>query len=243
MSVAVGVIPARLESVRLPRKMLREICGRPLIQWTYENAKRAPALREVIVATDSPEIESCVRNFGGQVRLTRKDHPSGTSRIAEIAGSLEAEILVNVQGDEPRVDVNAISNLVKVFADPGIRVATLAVSKQDAEEFRNPNVVKVVKDASGFALYFSRSPIPYDRDGKFRGFLKHLGVYAYRRDFLVRDWGKLKPSLLEESEKLEQLRILDNGFSIKVVEVPEDSVGIDTEEDLIAVEKILSGGK
>lgn len=240
---AVGVIPARLESVRLPRKMLREICGKPLIRWTYENAKRAASLADVIVATDSPEIEKCVKAFGGKVRMTRSDHPSGTSRISEIAGELDAEVLVNIQGDEPLVDVSALDPLVKVFSAPSVKVATLAVLKQDENEFKDPNVVKLVKDAGDFAIYFSRAPIPCPRDGKFRGFLKHLGVYAYRRDFLIKEWKAMKPSLLEDSEKLEQLRILENGHRIRVVTVPKDSVGIDTEADLTAAEKKLSGRK
>ncbi|HNV85767.1 MAG TPA: 3-deoxy-manno-octulosonate cytidylyltransferase [Candidatus Omnitrophota bacterium] len=240
MKKIVGVIPARLESVRLPRKMLRAVGGKPLVQWTYENACKSKTLDEVIVACDSKEVEAAVKAFGGKVRMTRADHPSGTSRISEIAEDTEAGIWINIQGDEPLLDVGVIDSLAGAFADPDVEMATAAVKKTDEEEFRNPNVVKLVKDGRGFALFFSRASVPYSRDGLFRGFWKHLGIYAYRRDFLTKTWKNLKPSALEETEKLEQLRVLENGHRIKVVEGRKDSVGIDTEEDLREFEKIIS---
>jgi len=241
MKKVVGVIPARLESVRLPRKMLRTVGGKPLIQWTYENARKSKTLEDVIVACDSAEVENAVKAFGGKVWMTRSDHPSGTSRLSEIAEKIDAGILINIQGDEPLLDPETVDLLAGAFSDPEVDMATVAVRKKDEEEFRNPNVVKLTKDTEGFALFFSRAPIPHSRDGVFRGFWKHLGVYAYRREFLSGAWKALKPSVLEETEKLEQLRVLENGYKIKVVEGRRDSVGIDTEEDLKAFEKIMSG--
>lgn len=245
----VGVIPARLKSTRLTRKMLREVLGKTLIQRTYENAKQAASLAEVIVACDDEAVRSAVESFGGRAWLTRKDHASGTSRIAELAERLEADVVVNIQGDEPLLKPEAIDLVTEAFrtdsrrrsggAERAFHVATLAVPKEDEAEYRNPNVVKVVKDQDDFALYFSRSPIPCFRDGAFRGFLKHLGIYAYTREFLVSHWNHLKPSVLEDKEKLEQLRILDNGFRIKVLVTDQDSIGVDTEEDLKRVEEVL----
>lgn len=236
----VGVIPARLESTRLARKMLRDILGKSLVQRTYENARKAARLSDVIVACDDEEIKRAVEAFGGKAWMTDKNHMSGTSRIAEVAGKADADVFINIQGDEPLMDSSAVDTLAGAFAGKtDFEVATLAISKQDEEEYRNPNVVKVVRDHRDFALYFSRSPLPHYRDLKFRGFLKHLGIYAYTRDFLLNQWGKLKPSLLEDHERLEQLRILENGFKIKVLLTAKDSVGVDTEDDLKHVEAVL----
>ncbi len=236
----VGVIPARLESTRLARKMLRDILGKSLVQRTYENARKAGRLSDVIVACDHEEIKRAVEGFGGKAWLTDKNHMSGTSRIAEVARRMDADVLINIQGDEPLMDSSAIDTLASAFSGKvDFQVATLAISKQDEEEYRNPNVVKVVRDHQDFALYFSRSPLPHYRDLKFRGFLKHLGIYAYTREFLLNQWHQLKPSALEDSEKLEQLRILESGFKIKVLLTAKDSVGVDTEEDLRRVEAVL----
>lgn len=243
MRKIVGVIPARLESTRLARKMLRNILGKSLIQRTYENAQKAATLADVIVACDDEEIKLAVEAFGGKAWLTDKNHTSGTSRIAEVARKVNADVVINIQGDEPLMDSSAIDLLASAFTGPtDFHVATLAVSKKEEAEYRNPNVVKVVKDDDDFALYFSRSPIPHFRDHPFREFLKHLGIYAYTRSFLLDEWHLLRPSGLEESEKLEQLRILDNGFKIKVLLTTKDSVGVDTEEDLRKVEEILTQG-
>lgn len=235
-----GVIPARLESTRLPRKMLRMIQGKPLIQWTYENAAKIKLLDEVLVACDDAEIERAVLAFGGKVILTAKNHNSGTSRLTEVAARVNADLFINIQGDEPLVDHAGVEALAKaMLAAPEVLVGTIAVRSMNEADFRDPNVVKAVADQAGNALYFSRSPIPYDREGKFAGFLKHLGVYAYRRRFLAEIWKSLRPSALEEQEKLEQLRFLDNGIAVKLVIAERDSKGVDTEEDLRAVEAVL----
>lgn len=236
----VGVIPARLESTRLAKKMLRDILGKSLVQRTYENARKAGRLSDVIVACDHEEIKKAVEGFGGKAWLTDPNHMSGTSRIAEVARKVDADVLINIQGDEPLMDASAIDTLAAAFSGKeNFHVGTLAISKQDEEEYLNPNVVKVVRDHQEFALYFSRSPLPYYRDLKFRGFLKHLGIYGYTRDFLLNQWHQLKPSALEDHERLEQLRILESGFKIKVLLTAKDSVGVDTEEDLRRVEAVL----
>ncbi len=236
---AAGVIPARLGSTRFPEKVLRLIAGKPMIQHVWERASKAKALAELIVACDDARVQACVQGFGGKAVMTRADHPNGTSRIGEIAAAVQADIFVNIQGDEPLMDPANIDALVKVFENHAeMQAATLAVQKTDAKGFFNPNVVKVVCDVMGNALYFSRAPLPYDRDGTGGAYLKHLGIYAYRRDFLLQfvNW---KPGHLEQIEKLEQLRILERGIKIRVVTTRNDSPGVDTPEDLEAVEKIL----
>ncbi len=243
MKKIVGVIPARLESTRLARKMLRDLLGKSLIQRTYENARKAVSLSDVIVACDDEEIKRAVEAFGGKAWLTSQEHTSGTSRIAEVAQKINTDVIINIQGDEPLMDASAIDLLASAFSGPtDFHVATLAIRKENEPEYENPNVVKVVTDSDDFALYFSRTPIPHFRDHRFRGFLKHLGIYAYTRHFLLNEWHQLKPSVLEESEKLEQLRILDNGFKIKVLLTTQDSIGVDTEDDLKKVEQVLQQG-
>ncbi len=236
-----GVIPARLDSTRLPKKLIRKVCGKPLIQYVYENVKKASCLSDVIVACDDQEIVDVVEGFGGEALLTSVNHQSGTERIHEIAQKIKADIYVNIQGDEPLMDPQSIDSLVQNFKDePEFLVATLAVKKTDEQEYLNPNAVKVVFDQAGKALCFSRSSLPHFREaGAEVVFWKHLGIYAYRAEFMSRFAG-LKESFLEKSEKLEQLRFLDNGISIKVIETEKDSIGVDTEEDLQIVEKILS---
>jgi 3-deoxy-manno-octulosonate cytidylyltransferase (CMP-KDO synthetase) len=237
-----GVIPARLESTRLERKMVRNLAGKTLLQWTYENARKAKSLADLVVACDDPELVRLVESFGGKAWITSKEHESGTSRIAEAARRLECDVIVNIQGDEPLVSGQAIDALAASLEKArDYEVSTPCVAKQDEAEYRSPNVVKVVKDRNDFALYFSRSPIPLYRDGSFRGFLKHLGLYAYTRRFLLEEWGRLEHSSLEEKERLEQLRILESGHKIKTITVAEDSIGVDTEEDFKKVEAILQG--
>ncbi len=235
---AIAVIPARLASTRLPRKPLREIAGRPMLGWVYAAAKASDLLADVIVATDSPEImEVCAKN-GWNARMTAAAHRSGTDRVHEIACSVEADVYVNIQGDEPLTRTEHIAALLAVMSLPKVEVGTLKTPCRP-EDIDNPNVVKVVTAAKGRALYFSRAPIPYDRDraGHARYF-KHLGYYAYTRVALER-FCTLPESEHERIERLEQLRFLDNGIPIYVAETPFDTVGVDTEEDLARVEKIL----
>jgi 3-deoxy-manno-octulosonate cytidylyltransferase (CMP-KDO synthetase) len=240
MSLSVlGVIPARLASTRLPRKLLREIAGRPLIVWTWEAARRAPALGEVLVATDEREIADVCAAHGIPAMLTSADHPSGTDRVWEVAQSRSADVYVNVQGDEPLVTPDHVERLVAPFrARPETQVSTLKIRATDAEK-PLPSVNKVVTDAEGRALYFSKFPIPYDRDGIGTPVYKHIGLYAYRRAALEL-FHRLPPSTLERTEKLEQLRFLEHGVAITVVETTEPTVGVDTEEDIRAVEPLLA---
>jgi len=234
-----GVIPARLESTRLPKKLLRTIDGRPLIQFVYESVKKASLVDDVVVACDDQSLMDVVQSFGGQAILTSKEHQSGTERISEVASKIEADIYINIQGDEPLMTSENVNLLVEHFRDDqNFIVGTLAV-KKTGEEFKNPNAVKVVFSKDGKALYFSRSPIPHFRDDENKtDFWKHLGIYAYRADFWKK-FSTLSDSFLEQSEKLEQLRFLENGIDLKVIEVNDDSIGVDTEEDFKKVEEII----
>jgi 3-deoxy-manno-octulosonate cytidylyltransferase (CMP-KDO synthetase) len=231
------VIPARYASSRLPGKPLLRQTGKYLVQHVYERACQARRAGQVIVATDDPRIAAAVTGFGGRVVRTRSDHPSGTDRVAEVAAGLDADVIVNLQGDEPLVDPAALDLLPDLLArDPDADLATLAIPITSSESWHNPNCVKVVCDAHGRALYFSRSPIPFVRDGQpdFAGapprFLQHLGLYAYRRRYLLR-LASLPPEALEQLEKLEQLRVLAQGGRIAVGVVRQSSVGVDTYED------------
>ena len=232
---ALGVIPARLRSTRLPGKVLREVAGRPLIVRVYEAAKRSRALADVLVATDAQEVvDTCVR-FRVPAVLTSSQHPSGTDRVWEIAQSRAADIYVNIQGDEPLITPGHIERLVAPFlAHRETQVTTLKI-RLLPDEADNPNVNKVVCAADGRALYFSRYPIPYDRDGRGVIRFKHIGLYASRRAALEA-FHRLPPSPLEQTEKLEQLRFLEHGIPIVVVETDEPTIGVDTEEDLRAGE-------
>jgi len=227
---AIAVIPARLASTRLPRKMLREIGGKPLIGMVYEAVRSSPLLDDVIVATDSDEILRVCRNHGWKAQITSSNHRSGTERVHEIATQHHAEVYVNVQGDESMVRPEHIASLLELMRDSEADVGTLKTRAAE-EDVTNPNAVKVVTAANGRALYFSRATIPFDRDGTHPRYFKHLGIYAYRRPVLER-FVTLQESPLEKSERLEQLRFLENGFSIYVAETPYDSIGVDTEEDL-----------
>lgn len=235
----VCVIPARLQSQRLPRKMLREIAGRPLLAWTFEAATRCPQFSQIVVATDAEEIgDLCDRN-GWPWQMTSLHLASGTDRLAEVARSLPADIYVNLQGDEPLVTSAHIEALLAPFANPHVDVTTLQI-RCEPHEIADPNVVKVVTAPDGRALYFSRATIPFDRDGTGTVIpFKHLGLYAYRREALQR-FAALPPGHLESIEKLEQLRLLENGLALYVTEVHEPTVGVDTEADLARVAALLT---
>lgn len=227
---AIAVVPARLASTRLPRKMLREISGKPLIGVVYEAVRSSPLLDDVIVATDSDEIFRVCREHGWKAEMTSPNHKSGTERVQELATRQNAEVYVNVQGDEPMIRPEHIATLLKVMQNPEAQVGTLKTPAAE-EDIHNPNAVKVVTDAHGRVLYFSRATIPFDRDRTHPPYFKHLGIYAYGRAALER-FVMLPESSLEKTERLEQLRFLENGIPIYVAETPYDSVGVDTEEDL-----------
>lgn len=238
-----GVIPARLASTRLPRKVLREIAGRPMICHVYAAARRAPYLTDVLVATDAEEVVDVCRAHDIPAILTSRAHASGTDRVWEVAQGRVADVYVNIQGDEPLVTPRHVEALVApFFARPETQVSTLRIRATEAE-IGNPNVVKVVCDAAGDALYFSRWPVPYDRDrGGAPGgapVFKHFGLYAYRRHALDA-FHRVPPSPLETIEQLEQLRFLEHGIKIRVTETTEPTIGVDTEEDLRAVEARLA---
>ncbi|MGA3322910.1 MAG: 3-deoxy-manno-octulosonate cytidylyltransferase [Terriglobia bacterium] len=232
-----GVIPARLESTRLPGKALRAICGRPMIAWVYENARQAACLEHLLVATDSPEIETYCREQGIPAMMTSREHRSGTDRMAEVMANEPAAIYVNIQGDEPMITPDHLERLLRPFDEATTtQVSTLKVAI-DAETALHRNVVKVVTDLAGRALYFSRARIPVDRDGSGKAqYFKHQGFYAFSAAALDK-FHHLPPSPLEKLEKLEQLRFLENGIDITVVETPDDTIGVDTEEDLRRVEE------
>jgi len=237
MHKVLGVIPARMESTRLPGKPLRAICGRPMIAWVYEHARQAACLDHLLVATDSPEIESYCREQRIPVVMTSRKHKSGTDRLAEVMAKEPAAIYVNIQGDEPMITPDHVELLLRPFnRDPATQVSTLKVAI-DAETALDPNVVKVVTDAAGRALYFSRARIPFDREdsGQLQYF-KHQGFYAFSAAALEA-FHHLPPSPLERLEKLEQLRYLENGIDIAVMETPHDTIGVDTEEDLLRVQE------
>lgn len=236
----IGVIPARLASTRLKEKVLRELAGKPMIQHVYERAKQSKRINDLIVACDDQKIVDAVLKFGGQAVLTRVDHPSGSDRIAEAVKNLRIDGVINIQGDEPLIDYHTIDALADVLIkDHHTQMATVIKRFSKDEDMSNPNVVKVVIDHEGYALYFSRSVIPYNRDGgKETVYYKHLGLYAYRKDFLLK-YTQMPKSALEVTESLEQLRALQAGVKIKTVETDSETVGVDTEEDLKKVEAFL----
>jgi 3-deoxy-manno-octulosonate cytidylyltransferase (CMP-KDO synthetase) len=233
---SVAIIPARLGSIRLPRKMLRETAGKPLVGWVYEAVRSSPLLSDVVIATDSEEILEVCRRHGWKAQMTSGNHRSGTERVHEISNSIAADVYVNVQGDEPLVRPEQIATLLDVMKDRA-QVGTVK-TPCPPEDVNNPSAVKVVTAADGRALYFSRATLPFDRDGTHPRYCKHLGLYAYRKAAL--DLFVSRPeSFLEKSERLEQLRFLENGIDIYVGETPHDSVGVDTEDDLQRVAEIL----
>lgn len=238
---SVGIIPARYSSTRLPGKPLLEISGRPMIQHVYERARQARTLCEVIVATDDARIVEAVRGFGGKAVLTSTEHPSGTDRLAEVARDLDADVIVNIQGDEPLVEPAEIDMLVAPFRrQRSLMMATLATPIQEESDWLDPSVVKVVVSQSGNALYFSRQPLPYQREGFPVERLKHIGMYAYRREFLLK-FTDLPRTPLEQAESLEQLRALEFGFPIRVLKTDQDAISVDTPADLQRVRKLVAG--
>jgi 3-deoxy-manno-octulosonate cytidylyltransferase (CMP-KDO synthetase) len=238
----VAVIPARYASTRLPGKALADLDGRPMIEHVYRRAAASPLVSQVIVATDDLRIATRVADFGGKVRLTKATHETGTDRLAEVATTLDADIIVNVQGDEPLIDPAAIGELIAPFkTDRSLQMTTLYRRIHDATELNNPNVTKVVLDRGGFALYFSRAPIPHLRDprGGFPPLYRHIGLYAYRRSTLL-VLATLEPTPLERAEALEQLRALEHGIRIKALETRYESFEVNTPEDLEQVRRLLA---
>ena len=235
---SICVIPARYSSTRLPGKPLKDICGKPMICRVWERASRAESVAEVIVATDDERILQAVEKYSGRAVMTRADHKTGTDRLAEVAEKFpDADVIVNVQGDEPLIEPALIDELVAEFADDELQMATVATELTEADEMQNPNNVKVVVDKNGNALYFSRSLIPYPRNAGKSQVFKHIGIYAYRRNFLLA-YAKMEPTPLEQSESLEQLRALENGYKIRVIKSDCRFVGVDTEDDLKLVNEI-----
>ena len=237
-------IPSRYDSRRFPGKPLALIAGKPMIEHVYQRAMSCPEVSDVFVATDDERIFQCVRDFGGKAVMTEKEHPTGTDRIAEASEKMnlnEDDLIVNVQGDQPLFHPSAISDLIAPLReDPNIPMSTLKYEITGEREIDNPNRVKVVTGKGGFALFFSRSAIPFFRDSRSNvAYYKHLGFYAYRKNFLAK-FGGLPVGELESSEKLEQLRALEYGFKIKVVETPFDSIEVDTPADIKRVEQIMS---
>jgi 3-deoxy-manno-octulosonate cytidylyltransferase (CMP-KDO synthetase) len=235
---AIAVIPARLGSTRLPGKMLREINGQPLLAYVYQAVSSSNLLHDVVIATDSQEIMAVCQKYKWQARMTAAGHRNGTERVCEIADAFAAEVYVNVQGDEPLVNQEHIAALLKVMEKPEVEVGTLK-APASADDVKNSNAVKVVTDSGGRALYFSRSTIPFDRDGIRPPYYTHLGIYAYRKSALER-YRSLPESFLEQSERLEQLRFLENGIAIHVGETAYETVRVDTDEDFRRLEKLLT---
>lgn len=234
MTDVVGVIPARYSSKRLPGKPLRKILGRPLIEYVHRNAKAVPRFKRLIIATDNDEIAQVAKAFGAEVMMTSPDHQSGTDRVAEVAQKVKADLYVNIQGDEPLLAAESINTVIDALLDEALApMATIKYPLNGVQKAQNPNVVKVVVDEKDYALYFSRSTIPHQ--GRV---FKHIGLYGYHREFLM-NFTSWAPTPLEQAERLEQLRVLEKGHRIKVPTVKQDSISVDTFEDLIFVEKIV----
>jgi 3-deoxy-manno-octulosonate cytidylyltransferase (CMP-KDO synthetase) len=237
----IGVIPARYGSSRFPGKVLAKIAGKPMIQWVYQQASQSQILDQLIIAVDDPRVLKCVEEFGGKAVMTGADHPSGTDRIAEAVEKIQTDIVVNIQGDQPLIDPGMIDEAVQpLLEDRTVLISTIK-TKISEEEFSDPAVVKVVVDENDFALYFSRSLIPYPRDKVAVNVYEHVGLYVYRKDFLLMI-SKMPQSYLEKIEMLEQLRVLERGYKIKVVETKSKhaaGVSVDTPEDIARVEKFL----
>ena len=228
----IGVIPARFSSIRFTGKVLADLGGKPIVQHVWENAKNSKLLDDLIIAADNEKVVEAAKDFGAKVIYTSPDQPSGTDRLIEVVNPIDVEVIVNIQGDEPMVRPEMIDELARtILEDKDVYMATLAKRIEDENEIKNPNVVKLIKDKNGFALYFSRAVIPYPRFRNTPQYFKHLGLYAYTKDFLF-EFANLPKSHLEETEGLEQLRVLESGYKIKVVETKFDTIGIDTPEDL-----------
>ena len=237
-----GIIPARFGSTRFPGKALADLLGKPVIQRVYEGCSKAKTLDELLVATDDERIRSVVEGFGGKAAMTSPTHPSGTDRLAEVARGLDVDVVVNVQGDEPFMVGELIDQLAEPFrSDPELQMATAAADFGEGEDTEDPNIVKVVCDLDDYALYFSRCPIPFRRNATEVKVRKHMGIYAYRKAFLLQFAG-WAPTPLEKTEALEQLRALEHGERIKVIQTACNSFGIDTPQDLETA-KALFGGR
>jgi 3-deoxy-manno-octulosonate cytidylyltransferase (CMP-KDO synthetase) len=241
---AIGVLPARWASTRLPGKVLVKIAGKSMLERVWTRVKGAKELVDVIIACDEPHVLDAAKAFGAKAVLTRKDHASGSDRVAEVAALTDADIVVNIQADEPLIDPLVIDALVKSLREDKTCVLATAIKRIiSIDEFRNPNVVKVVIDQKQCALYFSRSPIPFKRDGAcveadVTNYFKHLGIYAYRREFLF-EYCRWSKSFLEQEECLEQLRVLEAGYKIKTVETTMETIGVDTPADIVRVETYM----
>ncbi len=227
----IGIIPARFASTRFPGKLLAPLNGKPVLEWVHRSALQSKVFERIIIAADDERILQAAKNFGAEGVMTKKTHPSGTDRIAEVARKLKGDIVVNLQGDHPFVPAQMMRDLLKAFADKKVEVATLAYPEKNVEKLQNPNLVKTVFDKNNFALYFSRSRIPWEAREAF----VHIGLYAFRREFLLKLVQK-KPTSLETIEKLEQLRILENGTPVKVVLTGEGVPSVDSPEDVAAAE-------
>ena len=240
---AVVIIPARMGATRFPGKPLIDLCGKPMIQWVYERASKAVGVSRVMVATCDQEIMDAVTGFGGEAVMTSPAHRSGTDRLAEAAANLDADVIVNVHGDEPLIDPISIERALEPCAlDSGVLMTSL-MAPIDRESAKDPNLVKVVVTTDNYALYFSRSPIPYERKPlEGRSIYGHVGLYAYTKDFLLK-FASLQPTPLEKAESLEQLRVLEHGYRIKMVEVPDRPLGVDTWADLETVRYIIKRGE
>jgi 3-deoxy-manno-octulosonate cytidylyltransferase (CMP-KDO synthetase) len=239
----VAIIPARYSSSRFPGKPLANICGYPMIYWVYNQVKKVDEIDEVYVATDDIRIRDAVASFGGHAVMTSEKHSCGTDRIAECANTIELDnndIVLNIQGDEPLIEPDMIHLLIKTLSDENDVMGTIKKRITEDEELSNPNVVKVVCDVNDYAIYFSRYCIPYIRDDAAVNYYKHIGAYAYRKWYLD-EFCSFAKTPLEKSESLEQLRTLENGYRIKVLETDSQTVGVDTPEQLIKVEEIMKG--
>ena len=235
-----GVIPSRYASTRLEGKPLKDICGHTMVEWVYKRALKSK-LDSVVIATDDERIVKEVEAFGGNVILTRKDHLNGTSRIAEVCETYtDYDVIVNIQGDEPLIEPDMINSIIDSFVeDNTIPMSTLKYKLTDMSEIENSNAVKVVTDKNDFAIYFSRSVIPYPRNLNMNNYYKHVGIYGYKREFVM-EYAKMPSTPLELSESLEQLRVLENGYKIKVLETPYKIIGVDTQEELERVREHIT---
>ncbi len=231
-------IPARYGSTRLPGKPLRMICGKPLIQWVYERALGSKKKDLIIIATDDERIRTVAESFGAKVIMTGKEIETGTERVYQAIKDIPAEVVVNLQGDEPFIEPTLIDDLFDHIEKSNDYMATICTPRISEDEYRSSQCVKVVLDKEGYALYFSRAPIPYPREGKLKAY-KHIGIYAYRKDFLER-FVSMERGFLEEIESLEQLRALENGLKIKVLIREYEGIGVDTEEDLERAKQLFS---
>jgi 3-deoxy-manno-octulosonate cytidylyltransferase (CMP-KDO synthetase) len=234
-SKAIGVIPVRYGSNRFPGKPLAAILGKPMIQWVYEGARESRRLERIIVATDDDRIAAAASGFGAEVLMTSPEHASGTDRVAEAAGATDAEIILNIQGDEPLVRGGMLDSLVEALGEGEAGMATLMAKVKDISLLGDPHIVKVVSDAAGYALLFSRAPLPFGATDYFH---QHIGIYAYRRDLLL-GYGRLPASRLESVERLEQLRALEAGVKIRMVEIERPTLSVDSPRDIISVEHHL----